>query len=398
LLFYENPHTPPSKSRKFLKKKEQKTPAKLGAPKGHAKYERPVPKPTKSVIYTEETCPHCQSNLGQPFKTQRVIEEEVPDPQPIEVTEHLISHYKCPHCSKHITAENNAPVGAFGKNMCTNIALMKFEDRLPLRKVVNTLERNYKVKISNVGVYKVMNRVANALKEPYQELIERIRLSKVVYADETQLKVNGITFYIWTFTTDTDSLFVIRKSRAKKVIDEILGVGYKGVICCDGWRAYSRYSDNLQRCWAHLIREAKSLSEKHVNFSWFYDAIRKIFEQIHKIREKPPPLGEREDLRNKLKRRLVKLIDKMNARSEFRKFATKLANGLDYWFTCVVNLLVEPTNNIAERALREFVVQRKIFGGLRRIKGTRIMEVIISIIASVKMRGKPVFETIRGYL
>jgi len=33
-----------------------------------------------------------------------------------------------------------------------------------------------------------------------------------------------------------------------------------------------------------------------------------------------------------------------------------------------------------------------------RIKGARITEVIISVIASVKMCGKSIFETIRSYL
>jgi hypothetical protein len=52
-------------------------------------------------------------------------------------------------------------------------------------------------------------------------------------------------------------------------------------------------------------------------------------------------------------------------------------NGLGYWFTCLIHLFVEPTNNTAERALRELIVQRKIMGGLRREQGAHIMEVII---------------------
>jgi len=37
---------------------------------------------------------------------------------------------------------------------------------------------------------------------------------------------------------------------------------------------------------------------------------------------------------------------------------------------------VEPTNNLAERALREYVVQRKIIGTFRNEKGTSIHETI----------------------
>ena len=93
LAYYENPHTPPSKSKIKPPKKESNK--KLGAPKGHPKYERPEPEPTGSVEYTEHKCPDCNADLEKPFKTERVIEEEIPEPQPVEVIEHLVNHYKC---------------------------------------------------------------------------------------------------------------------------------------------------------------------------------------------------------------------------------------------------------------------------------------------------------------
>ncbi|HUS98842.1 MAG TPA: IS66 family transposase, partial [Candidatus Thermoplasmatota archaeon] len=43
--------------------------------------------------------------------------------------------------------------------------------------------------------------------------------------------------------------------------------------------------------------------------------------------------------------------------------------------------------NIAERALREFVVLRKIIGTLRNTKGTEIVEIIMTMIATWKQRG-----------
>ena len=95
---------------------------------------------------------------------------------------------------------------------------------------------------------------------------------------------------------------------------------------------------------------------------------------------------------------MKQIIGQMNGCKEFREFAGKIKNGLEHWFTCLINLFVEPTNNNAERALRELIVQRKIMGGLRREKGARIMEVIASIIATTKIRQQPLFQTIKSYL
>jgi len=396
LAYYENPHTPPSKSRKKPPRKEAS--GKLGAPKGHPKYEREEPEPTGSVEYSEDKCPHCESDLGQPFKTERIIEEEIPEPQPIEVIEHLVKHYKCPKCNKHIIAKNNAPSGRFGINVLTHVTLLKYDDRLPLRKTVSSLERHYNIHITDVGVFKITNSVAKKLELPYKELIQRIRNAKVIYADETEIKVDGITYHLWTFVTENEVLFVIRKSRSKSVIEEVLGAKFDGVICSDGWIAYTQYTSNLQRCWAHLLREAKDLAKKYTSFEGFCKAFNKIFEKIKKIRENQFSLKTRTKWKEKLKLEMEQLIEQMNSYKEFRKFATTVKNGLEHWFTCLINLLVEPTNNIAERALRELIVQRKIIGGLRREKGAHIMEVITSMIATIKKRELPLFQTIKSYL
>jgi len=397
LLVYENAHTPSS----LLKKKrppKNESRGKLGAPVGHPRYERKEPKPTMSVEYFEKACPHCRAKLGKPFKIERLIEEEIPEPRPIEVTEHLIGHYNCPKCKKHIIAKNNAPQGRFGNNLLTHVTLLRFDDRLPLKKTVGSLERHYGITITDVAVLNATEKVALKLEKPYKGLIRRVRKANVIYADETKIKVNGKTYWIWTFVTGKETLFVIRKSRAKKVIEEILGHKFNGIICCDGWKAYSQYTSSLQRCWAHLLREAKHLAEKFSAFEGFYQAFKEMFERIKEVRLKPPSLRVREEIKYKLTLELEQIIQQMNYYQEFRKFATKVRNGITYWFTCVVNLLVEPTNNIAERALRELVVQRKIIGGLRREKGANIMQTIMSMIKTWKQRGLNVFSTMKSNL
>jgi hypothetical protein len=55
---------------------------------------------------------------------------------------------------------------------------------------------------------------------------------------------------------------------------------------------------------------------------------------------------------------------------------------------------VEPTNNRAERALREHVVQRKIMGTFRNGKGTRTYETIMTVLATWKQQGRNLFQTL----
>lgn len=394
LLAYENAHTPSSKSKKKRYPRE-KSGRGLGAPPGHEKYERAQPEPTETVEHKAELCSGCNKPLGEPFEIKTKTEEEIPEPQPPKIIRHLVYHYKC-KCGKITIAPHNTPKGMFGFNLQTHVTLMKFDDRLPFRKVAASLERHYKINITDTGILNIAKRVSTKLQKEYWETIRRIRLARVVYADETEMKISGEKYWLWVFASENEVIFVIRKSRSKSVPEEILGNQFAGVVTSDGHSAYAKYSLH-QRCWAHAIREAKELLEKYPSFGVFYENMKVMFAKIKEIRglEKPLPDEERLKLKKELEERMKQMIDCMDGHTHFQKFATKLRNGIGCWFTCIQHLFVEPTNNIAERALRELIVQRKIMGGLRRKKGAKIMETITSMIATWKLQGKSLFTTLK---
>jgi transposase len=371
---------------------------KLGAKKGHPKWERKIPEPTVTIEYTEESCPCCNSDLSLPTETKEFIEEEIPEPQPLRVVKHVVNCYECPNCQRKIVAKNNAPRGCFGKNVQSHVSLLKFEDRLPLRKVESSLHRHYGLSITNAGIYGITKQVSKKLESPYYDFIKYIRSANILYVDETKYKLNGKTWWLWTFVCEDCVLFVIRKSRHKRVIEEILGKKFRGIIVSDGWVAYKDFADVLQRCWAHLLRECDGLEDKYIDFKGRNELIHKLFKEIQEIREKPPPEKERKIIQVKMKARLEFIALNMLADYRFRKLGNKILNGLNAWFTCVLYTDVEPTNNFAEQALRELIVQRKIMGSLRSEDGAVILERTATCISTWKKQGKPLFETLRSYL
>ena len=396
LLMYENAHTPPS-----LQKKKTRIPressGKLGAPKGHPKYEREEPEIDKTIRHSVDTCPYCNTQLNLK-KILEVIEEEIPEMKKIKAIKHLIEWAICPNCKRRVVAKNNAPADRFGPILKSHITLLKHEDRLPLRKVQSTLLRNHDFKITHTGIMKIIRQVAKKLKAPYYEVIKIIRSSKVVYIDETGYKLNGEKWWLWTFVCEDAILFVIRKSRSKEVIEEILGKKYGGIISCDWWKTYESFSDKLQRCWAHLLRESYHMKENYKDFEQYHKILNGLFEKIIQIRLKPPDDKSRKELAEKMKEALLKTAKNMGAYTHFKKFSIKIENGMDYWFTCVKHLEVEPTNNFAEQALRELIVQRKIMGGLRSEKGAETLEIISTMIATWKKQNRPLLETMKSYL
>ena len=396
LLMYENAHTPPS-LQKIKKRIPRESSGKLGAPKGHPKYEREEPEISKVIKHIVDICPYCNTKLNLK-EILEVIEEEIPEMKKIKAIKHLIEWGICPKCRKRVVAKNNAPADRFGPILKSHITLLKHEDRLPLRKVESALERNHDFKITHTGIMKVIRKVANKLREPYYEIIKQIRSSKVVYIDETGYKLNGNQWWLWTFVCQNVVLFVIRKSRSKDVVEEILGKKYEGIISCDGWKTYESFSDKLQRCWAHLLRESYHMKEDHKDFEQYHRILKGMFDKIIQIRLKPPDEKTRIELAGEMRDSLLQTSKSMSAYPQFKKFSIKIENGINFWFTCIENLEVEPTNNYAEQALRELIVQRKIMGGLRSEKGAETLEIISTMIATWKKQDKPLLQAMKSYL
>jgi len=122
--------------------------------------------------------------------------------------------------------------------------------------------RLYGLKISPATILDLTCRAADAVRSEYDAILSRIRDAPILYVDETGIHVQGETYWIWTFTTPSETFFVIRKRRGMKVLMEVLTRRFKGIIVCDGWKPYARFTNRIQRCWAHLLRESKDIAEK----------------------------------------------------------------------------------------------------------------------------------------
>lgn len=389
LAQYENAHTPPSLRRGRNRKKDGDNRGNPGQKIGHKGVTRPYAKPDRQIDVKADRCPDCGAELGTPFRIESKVIEEIPDPQPIVVTEYKIAHYRCPCCFKEVVGKDaNCPhEGKFGNNTIAQATLLKYEDRLPHRKIQAALKRQHGLEISPATIFHLTCRAAEAVQYDYNAILSRIRDAPILYVDETGVHVQGEKHWIWTFTTPFETFIVIRKSRGTKVLLEVLTRRFKGIIVCDGWKPYARFTKRLQRCWAHLLRESKDLSERFVEALPLHNALKELYESLINALENDPPLEVRMNLCHSARESLLHWIAQEYFEVKVKKFVGKISNGFDYWFTFIVNPGVEATNNRAERALRPHVVLRKILGTLRNNKGTSIHERIMTALATWGQRG-----------
>ena len=389
LAQYENAHTPPSLRRGRNRKRDNDNKGNPGQKMGHKGVTRPCSEPDHQVEVKADRCPDCGAELGTPFRIESKIIEEIPKPQPIMVTEYKIAHYRCPCCLKEVVGKDaNCPhEGKFGNNIIAQVTLLKYEDRLPHRKIRAALKRQHGLEISPATIFHLTCRAAEAVQSDYDAILCKIRDAPILYVDETGVHVQGEKHWIWTFTTPFETFIVIRKSRGTKVLMEVLTRRFKGIIVCDGWKPYVRFTKRLQRCWAHLLRESKKLSEDFVEAIPLHNVLKKIYESLTNALQNDPPPEVRINLWHSAREALLYWITQEYFEVKVKKFVGKISNGFDYWFTFIINPDVEPTNNRAERALRPHVVLRKILGTLRNNKGTSIHERIMTTLATWGLRG-----------
>ena len=267
------------------------------------------------------------------------------------------------------------------------MTLLKYEDRLPHRKIRAALKRQHGLEISPATIFHLTSRAAEAVQSDYDAILSKIRDAPILYVDETGVHVQGEKHWIWTFTTPFETFIVIRKSRGTKVLIEVLTRRFKGIIVCDGWKPYVRFTKRLQRCWAHLLRESKDLSEDFLEAIPLHNALKELYGSLTNALENDPPPEVRINLWHSAREALLYWIEQEYFEVKVKKFIGKISNGFDYWFTFIINPGVEPTNNRAERALRPHVVLRKILGTLRNEKGTSIHERIMTTLATWGQRG-----------
>ena len=120
-----------------------------------------------------------------------------------------------------------------------------------------------------------MRRLGASLGNPAADIAAAIRRAKILHIDETSIHLNGRTVWVWILYDPRTgyALYVIRDNRGADVLRETLG-NWNGVIVCDSWSAYKGY--RVQRCWSHIIREARDFHERNPDNAAAYDVLRRL--------------------------------------------------------------------------------------------------------------------------
>ena len=90
----------------------------------------------------------------------------------------------------------------------SRIATLREEGRLPIRSIQWYLDTVHQLRLSVGAIVSAIHQTAQRAQPAVAAILDRIRASPVVHADETGWRQNGNNGYVWTFSTPTERYFL----------------------------------------------------------------------------------------------------------------------------------------------------------------------------------------------
>lgn len=402
---------PKSKKADCEKKKSAESPEqnqrKRGGQPGHKRHEREPFQPDEiddTWIHYYTGCPCCGGELVYTEEPQSILQQVELQTIPIRVEEHRRGWQECTECHKvHRVPwpEDLKKAGLVGPRLTALIGYLKSACHMSFSAIRKFLRDVVQLRISRGQLRKLVGKVTDSLLTPYEQLLAMLPKEETLNVDETGHKENGKRLWTWCFRASLYTVFKISPSRGSDVLVEVLGKEFDGVLGCDYFSAYRKYMKDfnvvLQFCLAHFIRDVKFLAE-HPNKKnrqhgeLLLGHLRRLFGIIHRRDEYATEVGFRRAL-GRVRKDLAHDVVMSSPRTrEAENLSERFASHFEHFFTFITTPGVEPTNNLAEQAIRFVAIHRRMTQGTRSDRGRTWCERIWTAVVTCEQQSRSLFH------
>ena len=405
----QNSSKPPSTDGPGVKLPPKKKPSgrRPGGQPGHKGSHRellPPEKVDKFEHHWPTACEKCGTNLAVRARTevgepQRHQVAEIPAVR-AHVTEHQMHTQCCDACGHTTQADlpDGVPAGAFGPRLQAVIVLFTGAYRVSKRVAESALSDLFGVKLSVGSVSASEQTMSAALATPVAEARTYVQRQAVVHADETGWREARKRAWLWIAGTTLVTVFLVHTRRGAEAARSLLGT-FTGILVTDRWAAYNGWAlKNRQLCWAHLLRDFTFISQSKGTAGSVGKALvrltHKLFRNWYRVRDGTMTRAAFRRSAARLRIDVESLI-KQGVGCHAPKVAGMCAEILKVYaalWTFAAVEGVDPTNNFAERNLRSAVLWRKGSFGTHSEAGSRFVERIMTVVASLRLQRRNVFE------
>jgi transposase len=388
---------------------------KTGGQKGHpGKTLSRTETPDATIDHYPETCPGCGGALNEAMATGHTTRQvfDLPEPQPLIVTEHRAHACRCARCGTETRAafpeDVTAPV-QYGPRIAGIVVYLLHFQFLPEQRLMMLMADLFGVHLVTATIAAMSRTCAGLFQGFAASLRDRIAAASVKHMDETGFRIGGKTQWLHVASTIWLTFYRVSPKRGSLLNNVV------GIVVHDHWKPYYTLKGVLHAlCNAHHLRELKALVEIEKE-DWarkMQHLLRRACHATNLAREHGVTLSPRfialiercydailtEGLAfHDAQPALISTARKRLGRKP-RRVGHNLLLRLDTRRADVLRFLSDPTvpftNNLAERDGRMMKLRQKISGGFRSMEGAEDFSVIRSLISTARKQGWDILQTL----
>lgn len=405
-----NSSVPPSKGFKANKHKgdgkdgkTERTCPRAGS-LGRTGTNRPLAEnPDKIVGVMAKGCGQCHGALNEADQTLHHAYDKVDIPavKPI-VTRVEIYEGVCPYCAGK-TAPAAVPEGLeegspFSLNIVALALYLRFIHAISYERLVRLFGDLFGLAVSQGGLNALLWRAKPYFDREVAGILARLRKSRVIYSDETSVRIDGINWWNWVFQNDAIVLHVIRPSRGRVVVEDVLNDHRPALWASDLYGAQQGHGEKWQICLAHQLRDCRYAIE--AGDAVFAPRMKRLILPAFVIAKRRHDLAEstRRSYKARLERDMDAIIALAATHKDARRLRKRYGKHRGSLFTFLDYPEIAPDNNSSERALRPTATYRKVTGGFRSTWSADLYAAVRSTVGTAARQGIHAFDAIRNAL
>ena len=405
-----NSSQPPSKDspkQRAERKKKRSSGRKQGAQPGHPGHQREIV-PEDQVERVERFYPAARCSCGgtiemEPEPSQRHQVFDLPEVH-YTVTEYQTYSGACRRCRTRHVAElpSWVPRGQMDAGLISWITLLSGQYQVTTRALQSLLREQWGLSFSLGAISQAQRPVNDWLEPIYAQIGEVVRQAKVAHADETTHYRGGERRWLWVLCIPTAVYFLTHYSRGKGAAQELLQ-HFEGILISDRHGGYNDYPiERRQLCWAHILRNLECIAGRSGRAGKLGRRLVRLAQLTIRLEHRWRVGGYAsilyEQRLHRLRawfRRELEQGARAHGNSRTGNQCSKLLREESMLWTFLSHPGIPLTNNAAERALRPYVIWRKISFFSQSYRGDQFRPLILSITETCKRLQVGAYQILR---
>jgi transposase len=358
--------------------------------------------PDEMVIAKARRCQHCHWGFTDAEQTLegRYDKIDLPRVRPVVTrVERYRGHCRC--CGASTLAavpEELQPGTPFSPGIVALAMYLRFVHAVSYQRLSRLLLDLFGLSISEGALDAAFRRTKPQFDADVAAILARLRRARVIYSDETGVRIDGRGCWNWVFQNSDVVIHVVRRSRGADVVGEVLGGHRPALWVSDLYGAQQGHAELWQVCLAHQLRDCQYAID--AGDAVFAPRMKALLLRAVVLARRHRDLAE--STRRQYRRRLESALDAVMAQAptnrDGRRLRKRYAKIRDHLFTFLDHPEIAADNNSSERELRPTATYRKVTGGFRSDWGADLFAAVRSVIGTAARRGIDAYQAIHATL